>query len=117
MFADPQSVTVNAVAKSLPRTGSSDSSGTFKTADGLYSLSIKHSTTKQRVNHNAQLRNDVITSSVYFPDQNVPVSASASISINAPIAGLDAATIGYIANAIVAWATPTNVAKLIGEES
>lgn len=117
MFADPQSVTVNTVAKSMPRTGSSDSSGAFSTSDGAYTMTIKHSSTKQRVNHNVQLRYDAILASVYFPDQNVPVSGSASISINAPIAGLDAPTLGYIANAIIAWATPTNIAKLIGQES
>lgn len=43
MFADPQSVTINAVAQTLPRTSSGSNSGIFTTNDGLVKLSVQHS--------------------------------------------------------------------------
>jgi len=42
-FADPQSVTINAIANSLPRTGSGDNTGTFTKDDGNVKLSVSHS--------------------------------------------------------------------------
>lgn len=42
MFADPQSVTINAVAQSMPRTSSGVNSGVFTTNDGLVKLEVSH---------------------------------------------------------------------------
>lgn len=115
-FADPQSVTVNAVAKSLPRTGSSLNEGSFVASDREYSLTIKHSY-GSRMRHLAQLKRDAIVSNPLVPDQNYAVTSHAHIVIDAPRNGLSATEIGYIANAIVAWATPANIAKLVSGEN
>jgi hypothetical protein len=42
MFADPQTVTINAVAQSMPRTSSGVNAGVFTTNDGLVKLSVSH---------------------------------------------------------------------------
>jgi hypothetical protein len=42
MFADPQSVTVDGVAKSLPRVGVGPSSSVYSTADGNLRYTISH---------------------------------------------------------------------------
>lgn len=41
-FADPQSVTINAVAQSLARTASGVNTGSFTKDDGNVALSVQH---------------------------------------------------------------------------
>lgn len=115
-FSDPQSVTVDGTAVSLARTGQSLSEGTFRSADGKFELSVKHST-NSRYRHLAQLKMLDTVSNPLVPDQNIAVSAHAHVVIDAPRNGLSNAQIGDISDAIVAWATPTNIAKLIAGES
>jgi len=43
MLTDPQSVTINAVANSLPRVGSSNNSGSFSKDDANVKLEVSHS--------------------------------------------------------------------------
>jgi len=47
MFADPQSMTVNATPVSLPRISTGDMKGRFRTADGSYELSVSHTLDKR----------------------------------------------------------------------
>ncbi len=42
MFAEPVSITINAVAQSLNRTGMGPNNGAFMTNDGLHRLTISH---------------------------------------------------------------------------
>jgi len=115
-LADPQSVTINGVATSLARVGQSLNEGVFKSSDGTVTLSVKHDNMK-RYRHIAQLRQDSIVANPLVPDQNMAIATWAHIVIDAPKNGFSNTQIGYIANAIAAWATPANVAKLITGES
>ncbi len=111
-LADPQSVTVNAVAKSLARTDQ----GVYRTADRKYQLTIDNQV-GSRYRTLAKLQFDDTVANPLVPAQNIPVSTSVHIVIDSPKNGSDSTTTGYIANALVAWLTPANVAKLItGEE-
>lgn len=112
-FADPQSVTVATVAKSMPRISGP---GSFATADGLYSLSISH-TSNDRYRHSVQLKFSDVVANPLVPAQNLPSYITTGITINHPKTGLDRATAINIANALVAWATPANITKLVGAES
>lgn len=115
-FADPQSVTYNTVAKSMPRTGTSLSEGTFMDANREFSLVIRHSF-GSRYRHLAQLKMDSIVSNPLVPDQNFAVSAHAHLVIDAPKNGLTATEVTDLAKAIVTWATPANIAKLVAGEN
>jgi hypothetical protein len=42
-FADPQSVTINAVAQSLPRVSTGNNESTYLKDDGTVKLSFRHS--------------------------------------------------------------------------
>lgn len=112
-FADPQSVTVATVAKSLPRI---DGPGAFQTADGLYALNISHSS-NDRYRHSVQLKFSDVVANPLVPAQNLPSYISVGVTINHPKTGLDRATAINVANALIAWATPANVTKLVGAES
>lgn len=46
-FADPQTLTINAVANTLPRTSSGTNSGVFTKDDGTVKLSIQHASGKR----------------------------------------------------------------------
>ncbi len=110
-LADPQSVTVNAIAKSLPRT----TEGVYRTADRKYQLTISNSV-GSRYRTLAKLQFDDTVANPLVPAQNMPVSTSVHIVIDAPKQGSDTTITGYVANALVAWLTPANVAKLITGE-
>lgn len=114
-FSDPQSVTVNAVAVPLPSTGTSLTRGEFSSVDRKYKLVVSHETTN-RYRHLAQLRLDDIVENPLVDGQKLAQSAWAHLVIDMPKNGLSAATVADIAKAIVAWATPANITKLIAGE-
>ncbi len=115
-LADPQSVTINAIATSLPRSGLSLAEGRFTDATGQVTLTVSHQSSKRK-RHTVKLQKSAIVADPLVPSVNQNVSYSAHIVVDMPLNGVDAATVAYIANALVAWATPTNVGKLLGGES
>lgn len=115
-LADPQSVTINAVATPLPRSGLSLDEGKFLSANGEVTLTVMHSR-KNRSRHTVKLQKSSIVADPLVPSTNVNVSYSAHIVIDMPNNGVSLTEAGYIANALVAWATPANVAKVLGGES
>lgn len=117
MFADPQSVTVNAVAKSLPRTGSGDHSGVFEdTADGL-TLKISHQSGRR---HRSTVRLDQskISADPLVPTSNRPYSLSAYLVLDTPLQGYTTTEIGYYLKALSDWlAVAGNQTKILNYES
>lgn len=118
MFSDPQSVTVNAVAQSLPRTGSSLNSGRFSKDDGTYVLTVSHSSGK-RNQHKVQLVSNKIVTDPFTSGRSLPVSYSIFLTLDVPPVGF---TNTDMINGIVALAdwlkasTNANTAKLVGGE-
>lgn len=115
-FADPQSVTVDGSAKSLARTGMSLTRGEFVSTDRKLNLILSHEG-KGRYRHLAQLRLDEIVDNPLVDGQKLAQSAWAHIVIDMPRNGLLPETVADITNAIVAWATPANITKLIAGEN
>lgn len=117
MYADPQSVTVSAVAQSLPRTGSSLTGGKFKKDDGSYVLGVSH-TEGRRIQHRVRLDNSKIVVDPLASDRNLPVSMSTFLQVDVPLTGYSAAEIAAQVIAIADWLKAgTNAAKLVGGES
>ncbi|DAD50261.1 coat protein [ssRNA phage Gephyllon.2_3] len=118
-FADPQSVTINGSAKTLPRVSSGVNSGQFKTADGLEALSVSHQYGK-RVRHMIRLDDSKIASDPLLAGQSIPVSMSAYLVVDVPTVGYSAAEQKYVADALVAYLTASTGAKvtqLLGGEN
>lgn len=115
-YSDPQSVTVNSAAVSLPRTGLSLTKGEFSSADRKYRLVVSHEV-GSRYRHLAQLRFDDLVANPLVPDQKIAVGAHAHIVVDMPKNGLSASDVVDLAKALVAWATPTNLEKLVSGES
>lgn len=115
-FTDPQSLTVGTAPVSLPRTGSSSNSGTFRSSDQKYVLEIRH-TVGTRERHNAKFSFADVVGNPLVPSQNIAVSAAVNLTVDHPRNGLTAAAIRDLAEALAGWATEENLGKLIGGEN
>jgi len=118
-FADPQSVTINAVANSLPRTSSGVNTGEFRKDDGLVKLSVQHSYGKRtrrviRLDH-AKIAADPLMASV-----NVRLNMAAYLVVDVPETGYTVAEAKQIVDALTAYLTASSGARttqLLGGES
>ncbi len=118
-FADPQSVTINAVAVSLPRTGSFGNSGQFSSNDGLVKLGVSHNYGK-RSRHTIRLDHSKIAPDPLISSQSVKYSMSAYIVLDVPITGYTVTEAKQIADALTAYLTATSgarVTQLLGGEN
>lgn len=119
-YADPQSVTVNAVASSLPRVVTGTTVGKFVSADALKELTVDpRGTAKRRRNvvrfYTKRLVVDPLGSGLSTYEQSM-----VSITIDRPNSGITDVEIGYDIDALVKWLTDNtkaNQLKLIGGEN
>lgn len=119
MFTDPQSITVNAVANTLPRTGVGASSASYSKDDGNLKLTVSHSYGK-RIRRTARIDSRKTAPDPLFPAQNNPYSMACYIVADVPTTGFTVAEQKQIIDALSAWLTASsgaNVTKLLGGES
>jgi len=117
MFADPQSVTVNAVAQSLPAISREGKKSVYQKNDGSYTLTISHDTNTKRERHLVRLDHRKTVSDPLTPANNVDVSASVYVVIDNPITGFTDTELSNDAAGLLAWYNATNVGKSLGLES
>lgn len=118
-FADPQSVTINAVANSLPRTSSGTNSGVFTKDDGLVKLTVSHQLGKRnrsmvRVDH-SKIAADPLLAGV-----NVKASMAVYLVVDSPETGYTLAETKQVVDGLVAYLTASTgarVTQLLGRES
>lgn len=117
MFSDPQSVTINAVPVSLPRISVGDGKATYKSADGTVEMRISHVlTNKNRNRHMVRLNKTVIAADP-LTAENSSCEAGVYIVIDEPQFGFDDTNLDYQVDALIAWLTSGNIAKVLGGES
>jgi hypothetical protein len=119
VFTDPQSITINAVANTLPRTGVGASSASYSKDDGNVKLSVSHSYGK-RTRRTARIDFRKTAADPLFPAQNTPFSMSTYIVADVPTVGFTVTEQKQIIDALSAWLTASsgaNVTKLLGGES
>jgi len=119
-FADPQSVTINGVATSLPRTGSSSNAGTFLSADGLVKESISHTNSGKRIRSVVRLDQSLSVTDPIIPAQNVVTKQAVYLVVDRPVVGLTIAQQKYLVDALVAYLSASSGAKvtqLLGTEN
>lgn len=118
-FADPQSVTINAVATSLPRVSSGASSGAFSSADGLIQLSVSSAVGK-RTRRTIRLSQVKVAADTFVPTQNTKYSQTVYIVCDAPLSGFTVTEQKYLVDALTAYLTASSGAKvtqLLGGEN
>lgn len=119
MFADPQTVTINAVAKTLPRTGSGLDNGVFTKNDAEVKLSISHAYNKRarrtiRIDHK-KLAADVMDSSLM-----VPYNMAMYVVVDVPFVGYTIAEQQQVTDGFISYLSASSYAKvtqLLGGES
>lgn len=117
-FGDPQSVTVNSVAQSMPRIQLMDN-GTkaiYQKADGTYKLTISHkSLGKDRVN--SMVRIDQLA---IVPDPLTSVNDYETLSfwvvIDRPLAGFTQTQVEQLIAGMKTWLDSTNIGRVFGRE-
>lgn len=115
MLADPQSVTINAVATSLPRTQQGNTQNVYTSADGNTSMTTKQNTTASRFRREIRLSQKKIAADP-ISAINKEIGVSAYLVIDEPRAGFTDSEIGYLIDALKDWLTSTNYNKVLGGE-
>ncbi len=117
-YADPQTVTINAIANTLPRTSSGVNSGAFSKDDGTVKLSVSSAYGK-RTRRTVRLDHQKYAADPLVSSTNVLRSLSAYIVVDTPIQGYTITEQKQIVDALVSWLSATsgsNVTKLLGGE-
>jgi hypothetical protein len=117
MFADPQSITVSAVAKSLPCIARNETTSQYWEAVGQYKLTIGHQFRAERSRFTVRVDDTKTAADPLASANNRIYSQSAYIVIDKPNVGYTAAEAQALATALAAWATPANLLKVLGGET
>lgn len=118
-FSDPQSVTINAVANSLPRISSGQNSGTFRKDDGNVTLSVSHAYGK-RTRRTIRLDHQKIAPDPLISAQNILYGMSVYVVVDVPVTGYTIAEQKQIVDALTAYLTASSgarVTQLLGGEN
>jgi len=116
MFADPQSVTINATPVSLPRVDITSGAAVYRAADETVQLRISHQESKGRKRRMARLDQTVIAADP-LTAENASQKAGIYLVIDEPSFGFTDAQLDYLVDALIAWLSSANIAKLLGGES
>jgi len=116
MFADPQSVTINAVPVSLPRTSDDAGKSIYKSADGNVTMTISHQTSAGRTRHLVRIDKRVVAADP-LAAANAYKTLGFYIVVDQPDFGFTAADIGYVSEGLKTWLSVANLTKIIGMES
>ena len=115
MLVDPQSVTINAVATSLPRTSAGPTQNVYTSVDGNTTMTTRQNATSQRFRREVRLSQRKVA-----PDPisavNREIGVSVYLVIDEPKAGFTDAEIGYLIDALKTWASSANYNKVLGGE-
>jgi len=120
MFTDPQSITLNAVATSLPRVSMGAYNGVYMTADGNVKMTISHQNRKSGAESTLVRFDQKVT--VNNPLTGLPSSQTITtyLVVQRPpnSVGVTDVQVQYLLSAALAWlGVAGNQTKLLGLES
>jgi hypothetical protein len=116
-FADPQTVTINAVAKSMPRISQSGKQSQYLKTDGTYGLKISHQETKNRIRSVARVDHTAVVADA-VTGLNRKVVNGYYFVIDRELNGIDQTTCGQDVAGVLAFLAAAGVSdKLFGQES
>lgn len=121
MFSDPQSVTINAVANTLPRVSNNGASSVYQKDDGNVKLTISHQLTgKSRKRSTVRLDYRELNADPITTGHNLTYTTAAYLVVDRGDGEFTIAKVKQIVDALTAYLTATsgsNVTKLLGGES
>lgn len=116
MLADPQSVTINGSAVSLPRTQMNPTQNVYTSSDGVTVMTVKQNVTATRFRREVRLAQSKVAADP-LSGLNKQLGVSVYLVIDEPKSGFSDAENGYLIDALKAWLTSANYAKVLGGES
>lgn len=116
MLADPQSVTVNAVAQSMPRTIVGTKQATYAKSDETFKLNISHANSKGRIRSMARIDQRAIVADP-LTAVNDYETLSVYLVIDRPEVGFSSTQVDQLVTGFKSWLDSTMVGKLYGQES
>lgn len=112
-FADPQSVTINAVANSLARTyGNAGNVGTFVKDDDTCRLTVSHTYSK-RTRRAIQLTFSKIAADPLIAGVNLKYTAKVTVVIDEPPVGFTRTEMKQITDGFMTYLTASTGAKMV----
>lgn len=118
-FADPQSVTINAVANSLPRVSSGVNVGAFQKDDATIKLGVSHQYGK-RIRRTIRLDHQKYAADPLVSSTNVLRSMSVYVVVDVPLQGYTIAEQKQIVDGLTAYLTASTgarVTQMLGGEN
>lgn len=115
-FTDPQTLTVNSVAKTLNRIKSDGYSAEYAAADEEFKMRISHQESKSRTRRMVRADQRIVATNPLTSVQEYKTLGVYCV-IDEPEYGFDDTTINYLVQALVTWLSPTNVAKICSSQS
>lgn len=119
MFVDPQSVTINSVANTLPRVAVGDHQASYTKDDETLTLTISHLESRNgRVRRMARLDFSKIASDPFITGTNREVSGTTYLVIDEPSDGaFTNSELLTNVKGLLSWLSDANVTKLLAGES
>lgn len=116
MFTDPQTVTINSIAISMPRVESSGTRSVYRASDMNTAMTISHQRTgKKRNRHSVRLDiRDIVADPL--TSENDYEEMSVYLVVDEPEYGFTDDDIDDIIDGFIAWFTSGNIAKMLGSE-
>jgi hypothetical protein len=119
-YADPQSVTINAIANSLARVSSGENKGAFQKDDGLVRLSMSHAYGRQDYSRVIKLEHAKIAADPLLAGVNVKAGMSVHMVVKTPVTGYTLTEAKQVVDGFIAYLTASSgarVTQLLGGES
>jgi len=117
MFSDPQSVTVNGAAKSMPRVENDGKKSVYQMNDETFKLIISHQPTgSDRVRSMVRIDQRAVVADP-LTSVNDYETLTYYVVVDRPSVGFTSAQLGYLVAGLNTWLDSTAVGKLFGQES
>lgn len=111
-FADPQSITINAIANSLPRVAAKNvNSGAFSKDDGNVAMSVSHQIGK-RARRTIRVDHRKVAADPFVTGMNTSFSMSVYLVVDAPLVGYTIAEQKQVVDGFTAYLTASTGAKV-----
>jgi len=117
MFSDPQSVTVNSVAQSLPAISRETDKSLYQKDDATYKLTIGHQYRPERSRFTVRLDANKVAADPLTSANNKIYSQSVFLVIDKPVVGYTNTEAQLMASGLIAWLTSGNLLKVLGGET
>lgn len=115
MLTDPQSVTIDGVANSMPRVETAATKSIYKTADGTLKMTVSHQEAKGRTRSMMRLDKTIVAADP-LTAVNQYKTAAVYLVTDVPLSGFSIDVIDDIVQGFKAWLITATVSKVLGGE-